>query len=86
MNAGLAVIATDTAGQVEVMKAAPQCGLLIKAGETTRLTAELDALLADRVRLRSMQEAARRSAEQKFSWEHEAPRLLTAVQNVLQPG
>ncbi|HEY4246549.1 MAG TPA: glycosyltransferase [Lacunisphaera sp.] len=85
MNAGLAVIATDTAGQVEVMNAAPQCGLLIKAGETTRLTAELDALLADRVRLRSMQEAARRSAEQKFSWEHEAPHLLIAVQNVLQP-
>lgn len=84
INAGLAVIATNTAGQVEVMNTAPQCGLLIKAGETTQLAAELDRLLADPARLRSMQQAARLSAETKFSWEHESPALLSAVETALR--
>jgi glycosyltransferase involved in cell wall biosynthesis len=84
INAGLAVIATDTAGQTEVLRAAPDCGLLIQAGETTRLVADLDVLLADPVRLGAMQTAARRSAESQFSWEQESPRLLAAVEAALQ--
>ena len=84
MNAGLAIIATDTAGQTEVLQAAPQSGLLIKAGETTALTADLDSLLADRTRLRSMQEAARQAAEKQFSWEREKSVLLAAVEAALR--
>jgi len=85
MNAGLAVISTDTAGQTEVLTAAPQCGLLVKAGETTKLAADLEALLADRPRLRAMQEAARHAVENTLAWEHEAPRLLAAVKEALSP-
>jgi glycosyltransferase involved in cell wall biosynthesis len=79
MNAGLAVVATDTAGQIEVMRAAPACGLLIEAHETTRLTARLDELIGNRERLRACQAAARAAAITQFSWEHDAPRLLAAV-------
>lgn len=84
MNAGLAIIATDTAGQTEVLRTAPQSGLLIKAGETTALTGELDTLLADRTRLRSMQEAARQAAEKQFSWEHEKSVLVATVESALR--
>ena len=84
MNAGLAVIATDTAGQKEVMAAAPDCGLLITAHETTEYAQQLDALLGDRARLRATQFAARAAAEREFCWERETPRLLAAVARALR--
>ncbi len=84
MNAGLAVIATDTAGQQEVMAAAPGCGLLITAHETTEYAAKLDALLGDHARLRAIQLASRAAAEREFCWERETPRLLSAVAQALR--
>ena len=84
MNAGLAVIATDTAGQTEVMRAAPDCGLLITAHETTEYAQQLDALLADSARLRATQLASRAAAEREFCWERETPRLLAAVAQALR--
>lgn len=84
MNAGLAVIATDTAGQKEVMAAAPDCGLLITAHETTEYAAKLDALIGDRARLRATQLASRAAAEREFCWERETPRLLGAIERALR--
>lgn len=83
LNAGLAVVSTDTAGQAEVMRTVPNAGLLIEAHETARLAESLDALLTDRARLRAMQEAARRAAVEPFCWEGEEPRLLAAVAQAL---
>jgi len=83
MNAGLAVIATDTAGQSEVMHAAPDCGLLIQAHESTRVARQLDELLGHRERLRACQVAARTAAVMQFNWAHAAPRLLAAVDRAL---
>jgi glycosyltransferase involved in cell wall biosynthesis len=83
MNAGLAVVATDTAGQGEVLRAAPGSGLLVAAHETNRLARHLDHLIAEPARLRTMQAAARRAAEEQFCWEREAPRLLAAVERAL---
>ncbi|MDP1580395.1 MAG: glycosyltransferase [Candidatus Didemnitutus sp.] len=86
MNAGLAVVATTTAGQREVMEAAPDCGLLVKANHTTALAAQLDEVLASPARLRAMQQASRRAAEQMFCWEREEPRLIAAVNQALRPS
>jgi glycosyltransferase involved in cell wall biosynthesis len=83
MNAGLAVIATATAGQGEVLRTAPEAGLLVTAHETGELARQLDHLLAAPARLRAMQSAARRAAEGQFCWEREAPRLLAAVDRAL---
>jgi len=83
LNAGLAVIATDTAGQSEVMRAAPECGLLVAAHETTQLAARLDELIANRDHLRACQLAARRTAQAHCSWEHDASRLLASVAGAL---
>ena len=83
MNAGLALVTTDTAGQSEVMRAAPRTGLLVQAHETTQITAALDDLLGNRATLRACQTASRAAAVANFSWEHDAPRLLTAVDRAL---
>lgn len=84
LNAGLGVIATGTAGQREVMRAAPGCGLLVPSGDTVRFAAQLDGVLANPARLRAMQTAARAAAEREFCWEREAPRLLEAVARALR--
>ncbi|MDB6170439.1 MAG: hypothetical protein JWM88_3303 [Verrucomicrobia bacterium] len=83
LNAGLAVIATATAGQSEVMQAAPACGLLVPPGEPAELAVSLEHFLENRGRLRASQAAARAAAVAEFSWEHDAPRLLAAVEGAL---
>lgn len=79
LNAGLAVIATDTAGQREVMQAAPGCGVVADNTDAASWARQLDAVLGDSAQLRRMQQAARAAAEREFCWEHDAPRLLAAV-------
>jgi glycosyltransferase involved in cell wall biosynthesis len=86
LNAGLAVIATDTAGQGEVMRAAPACGLLLDTSPARACAARLDALVGDRQRLHGCQAAARAAAAADFCWEQDAPRLLAAVAGALHPS
>jgi glycosyltransferase involved in cell wall biosynthesis len=78
-NAGLAVIATATQGQREVMAAHPEIGILLESLESDAWAAQLDQLLSDRPRWRRMQEAARAAARAELCWEHETQRLLAAV-------
>jgi glycosyltransferase involved in cell wall biosynthesis len=82
-NAGLAVVATDTAGQSEALRSVPDAGLLVAAHETGELARQLDCLLAEPARLRAMQTASRRAAEEQFCWEREVPHLLAAVDRAL---
>jgi glycosyltransferase involved in cell wall biosynthesis len=84
MNAGLAVVSSSTAGQIEVMRAAPECGLLITAHETSEYAQMLDTLLGDPGRLRATQLAARAATEREFCWERDIPRLLDAVARALR--
>ena len=83
LSAGLALVATDTAGQSEVMQAVPTCGLLIRSDTPVRLAARLDELLGNPTRLRACQLAARSAAERDYCWEKEAPKLLDAVARAL---
>ena len=83
LNAGLPVVASDTAGQREVLGRAPDAGLLVTLADTATLTQKLDAVIADPARLAAMSAAARRAAENIYCWEKEEPRLLAAVQGAL---
>jgi glycosyltransferase involved in cell wall biosynthesis len=83
LNAGLAVVATPTAGQREVLARVPGAGLLLPA-DTGAAAEALDALLRDRAALERRQRAARRGAEEYYCWEREAPRLLALVASALQ--
>jgi glycosyltransferase involved in cell wall biosynthesis len=84
LNAGLAVVASDTAGQREVLARAPGAGHLVTLTETAELARLLDAMLADRAALAAMGAAARRAAEEYYCWEQDAPRLVAAVEDALK--
>lgn len=83
LNAGLAVLATGTAGQREVAAAAPGACEIIDLATPPALAARLDSLLSSPERLHSMAIAARHAAETSLSWEHEAPRLLSSITKAL---
>ena len=84
LNAGLTVVASDTAGQREVLAHAPDAGVIVRLGETTDVAATLDRLLGDQEGLARRQTAARRLAEQVYCWEKEAPRLHELVEKSLK--
>ena len=79
LNAGLGVIATPTAGQREVLRAAPQAGEIIDITQTTALAQRLDALIADPAARAKLGRAARQAAAERFCWEKEVPVLLNRV-------
>ena len=82
LNAGLAVVATPTAGQREVLAHGPEAGVFLgnDAAANARL---LDELLSDRARLQARQQAARRLAETRYCWEHDRQTLLDLVNKAL---
>jgi glycosyltransferase involved in cell wall biosynthesis len=84
LNAGLAVVATPTAGQREVLARAPDAGLLLSLADPAAAAALLDGLLADPALLARRQTAARQAAETVYSWEREAPRLVELVGRTLE--
>jgi glycosyltransferase involved in cell wall biosynthesis len=83
LNAGLAVVASDTAGQREVLARAPDAGLLVNLSDAVATATALDHLLGDRAAMMRRQQAARRLAEEVYCWEREAPRLLSLVADAL---
>jgi glycosyltransferase involved in cell wall biosynthesis len=83
LNAGLAVVASGTTGQREVINRAPGAGILVDLARPPELAAQLDALLADPARLAAIGRAARQAAETTYCWEREAPRLLAQVEAAL---
>jgi glycosyltransferase involved in cell wall biosynthesis len=74
LNAGLAVIATRTAGQVEAMAGAPGAGLLIRE-DPTELADALHRFTSDEALLAESRAHARLAAEQCYCWELERDRL-----------
>jgi glycosyltransferase involved in cell wall biosynthesis len=84
LTAGLVVVATDTAGQREVLARAADAGVIFSsATNATARAALLDELVRDRAGLRRRQFAARRLAEDHYCWEHEAARLIALVEKAL---
>ncbi len=83
LNAGLAVIATATSGQREVLRQSPEAGILIDFSSSPAMLAQqIDALLADPA-LARRQAAARALATAHYSWEIEAPRLVALVEEAI---
>ncbi len=81
---GLAVVASDTAGQREIAEQASSAVFLFPSGESERLAEQLNLLLSSRHRLQAAKEAALHAAESLFCWEKVAPRLIESVTHALQ--
>jgi glycosyltransferase involved in cell wall biosynthesis len=76
MLAGLAIAATETPGQREVLSKAPGAGFLYLAGEAKTLRTALEIWIKDREKLRQAQEAAWDVARARFCWEIEQAGLV----------
>jgi glycosyltransferase involved in cell wall biosynthesis len=83
MNAGLAIVATPTAGQREVVSRIPGCGIIVDMKDPGALALQLDTLLGNPLRLREMGMASREGAIHHFCWERTAPFLLEAVRQAI---
>ena len=76
MLAGLAIAATDTPGQREVLNQAPAAGFLYPAGDAKPPRAMLEIWLQDRARLLQAQGAAWGAARSRFCWDIEQKSFL----------
>lgn len=81
--AGLAVVATPTAGQREVAAAAPGAVHLCEHSDAAGLAEQIQALVQSPERLRRAKEAALEAARDKFCWEKQRPVLLDSVERAL---
>lgn len=83
--AGLAVVATDTAGQRGVLQQMNGAGDLYPAGDDRALAEILNRLVTDPSHLARRRQAALAAAASRWNWETEQDRLVQAVGRVLQP-
>jgi glycosyltransferase involved in cell wall biosynthesis len=76
---GLAVVASDTAGQREVAEQAGAAVRIYPSGNPEALAAQLNDLLSSTDSLRAAKAAALAAAENVFCWERQEPVLLENV-------
>ncbi len=75
LQAGIAVIATDTVGQREILSQHPVAGHLIPNQDPLSLAAAIEDLLQTPGKLTDAKAAALEAAKNQFSWEREAKNL-----------
>jgi glycosyltransferase involved in cell wall biosynthesis len=79
LMAGLAIAATDTPGQREVLDQIPAAGFLYPSGKPEQLAHGLKAWISDRNLLLAAQEACWEAARAKWNWEVEARKLFSVL-------
>lgn len=80
---GLAVVATDTAGQQEVAEKAGTAVRLCSPGDEEGLAQQIKHFVGSETRLETAQDDALRAARETFCWERQAPRLVASVREAL---
>ena len=74
--AGLAIAATDTPGQREILEQIPSAGFLYPSGKPKLLAEGLRPWIEDRAALKAAQQAAWEAARSRFCWDIEERKLL----------
>lgn len=77
--AGMAIAATDTPGQREVLGDDPQAGFLYPSGQPEMLAAGLKRWLNDRQALSEAQKASWEIGRNRFCWDLEQPKFFAAL-------
>lgn len=83
LQCGLFVVATDTAGQREVLEQVPGAGKLYRARDHEQLALILNEHIADTGDHESERGAIRRKANAVFSYENGVPRLLASAERAI---
>lgn len=86
LQAGLAVIATDTAGQREVFQKCPQIGRLIPCQNPIILAKAITDLIQTPLALQTAKYAAKQVLADHFSWQEQCDRLLQTAEYALKSG
>ena len=84
LQAGLAVIATETRGQKEVLTNYPQAGILIPSDDPSALAAAITQLVDHPAKLAAMKQAALMATQEKYNWESQKPLLIELAALALQ--
>ncbi|MBR8835811.1 MAG: glycosyltransferase [Stigonema ocellatum SAG 48.90 = DSM 106950] len=83
LQAGLAVVASDTAGQQEIFSQQREIGRLIKSNNSSVLAQALNELLESSYELKTAKDAALRAAREQFCWEIESQKLVQVAEAAL---
>jgi glycosyltransferase involved in cell wall biosynthesis len=84
LQAGLAIVATPTAGQREVFSHNPAIGRLLPDDSPASIAEAIRSLMASREQLARAKEASLQAARDRFSWEHQEPVLLAEAERALR--
>jgi glycosyltransferase involved in cell wall biosynthesis len=84
LQAGLAVIATDTAGQQEIFSQYPTVGRLIPNKNPIALAQALNDLITNPEKLAAANAASLQAVKEKFCWEQQVEDLLSTVSFALK--
>ncbi|WP_187770802.1 glycosyltransferase [Cognatilysobacter lacus] len=79
LRAGLAVVATATRGQEEVLRACPHAGQLVTPGDAASLAAAMQAYIDDPQALAFAKGSARVAGATVWNWERYEPVLLSTL-------
>lgn len=82
MACGVPVVATDQ-GQLTELIRHGETGLLCPPGDVAALTAACDRLLSDRALRTAMGEAAAKSVQTNFTWDHNARRAIELARTLI---
>ena len=77
--AGLAIAATDTPGQRELLEQIPSAGFLYESGKPDLLAEGLQKWIESRDELKAAQQASWDAARRRFCWDIEKERFLQAL-------
>lgn len=86
LRCGLAVIATATEGQREVMQASPGAGLLVAAGDEAGLAAAMQQMIDEPDRLATYKLHSARAGRETWDWSAHEPRLLATLLAAMTTG
>ena len=84
LQAGLAVIATDTAGQREVFEQCPQIGRLIPCQSPSALATAITDLLQTPHALQTAKYAAQQASFNHFAWASQRDRIVQTAERALR--
>ena len=80
LRCGLAVVATTTLGQLEVMDSCPEAGWVVAPNDCEALRDCLQSVLDHPERLQAAKVKAREAGAGAWAWENYAPRLMQTLQ------
>lgn len=83
LQAGLAVIATNTVGQREVLSSNPAIGILLQKNDPHEIASAINSFLDSPASLNQAKKAALIAAEISLNWKYEGEKLVNAVELAL---